>query len=692
MISADNTGVKKLYHAQSRRPNRSFPACALQPNLVMTKMPRPLIAVFATVGVLFAIVFGAIFWIQSESGKQWLARRIESATGRTVAINGPLRIHPSLLHPGVSVEGFTFGNAEWSKDRNMADIGRASVRVDLLPLFRLHLGFHEVVLENARIVIEKNAQGVGNWRLASPDKQSESDEPPELPEIRTLVIDRTAVVYRDPAIKTDMTTEVVMRSDETNPTGSLRISSRGRFKGMQGSVDGTGDSLLSLRTADNPYHLKLRATFGETTATIDGALLDPLHLKGEDLNFTLEGKDLEQMYPIAGVPLPPTPPYKLSGHLNHVGDVWTFKKFSGKLGHSDLAGDFRVDREKKPQLITANLVSRNIDMADLGGFVGANRGGAPTPRPSDRVLPQEPYNLEKLNSANAEVKFRGEHVITENLPLENMTAMLVLKDGVLTLNPLDFGVAGGTIASKVSMDARRAPIKSRLEATLKQVRLEKMFPSLKIEKMNAGVLGGRIDIASSGNSLASMFGTADGSAAILMEGGSVSELVVRLTNLDIAHSLTILLTGDKQVPVRCMVGDFKATKGDFAIQTLVLDTERASVHGQGTVNLAEETMDLRLSSKPKDFSLAALRGPIAITGSFKHPTIRPELGPVVARGAVAIALGAVTAGVGALLPLIDPGRKHESPCNALMQDAKQQSADTKRENDAKRPQTAATAR
>src|SRR5581483_4670568 len=124
-----------------------------------------------------------------------------------------------------------------------------------------------------------------------------------------------------------------------------------------------------------------------------------------------------------------------------------------------------------------DLVSRRIDMADLGGLVGANRGGAPTPRPADKVLPQEPYNLEKLNSATADVKFRGEHVLTENLPLENISAHLVLNDGVLNLDPLNFGVAGGTIASKVTMDARRSPLKSTLNATIRSVHLEKMFPS-----------------------------------------------------------------------------------------------------------------------------------------------------------------------------------------------------------------------
>jgi hypothetical protein len=70
------------------------------------------------------------------------------------------------------------------------------------------------------------------------------------------------------------------------------------------------------------------------------------------------------------------------------------------------------------------------------------------------------------------------------------------------------------------------------------------------------------------------------------------------------------------------------------------------------------------------FSLASLRGPIAITGSFKTPLVRPEVGGALARDGLAVALGAVTAGIGALVPLLDFGKDKNSNCTALMSHAK----------------------
>ena len=191
---------------------------------------------------------------------------------------------------------------------------------------------------------------------------------------------------------------------------------------------------------------------------------------------------MAQLYPIIGVPLPPTPAYKLAGYLDHEGDLWKFSKFKGSVGKSDLAGDFSVDRGKQPQFITANLVSRNLDMNDLGGFIGADRGDRPPdkPPPSDKLLPTEPFSLEKLRAANADVRFQGARIVTQKTPLEKMNAHLIIKDGTVKLAPLDFGVAGGNLISQIDMDARKPRIATRADITVKGVHLGQLFPESKL--------------------------------------------------------------------------------------------------------------------------------------------------------------------------------------------------------------------
>jgi uncharacterized protein involved in outer membrane biogenesis len=310
-------------------------------------------------------------------------------------------------------------------------------------------------------------------------------------------------------------------------------------------------------------------------------------------------------------------------------------------------------------------------MADLGGFIGGDRGAKASPKPPrpGGVLPQEPFSLEKLRIADADVKFRGERVVTSRLPLEKMSAVLKVRDGVLSLEPLDFAVAGGTLRSRIRMDGSTDVIHTRADIGVDAVRLEKLLPGFKLSQANAGLLTGRARLSASGNSIARMLAGADGEAAIVMEGGSVSELLVRLTDLDLAHSLALWLTRDRQLPVNCMVARLAGKNGRFATDPLVLDTGKALITGTGEVNFADESLDLRLRSKSKGFSLAAFQGPIVVSGTFAQPRVRPDLPRAVTRGVAAAALGVATGGLGLILPLLDFGGAKDSDCAALIRQA-----------------------
>jgi uncharacterized protein involved in outer membrane biogenesis len=180
-------------------------------------------------------------------------------------------------------------------------------------------------------------------------------------------------------------------------------------------------------------------------------------------------------------------------------------------------------------------------------------------------------------------------------------------------------MAGGNLVSQIEMDGRQPRIVTRADITAKGLHLDQLFPASTLGGANTGTMGGRAKLDGHGNSIAQMLASANGEAALIMDGGSVGELMLRLSNLDIANSIGVLLGGDTQVPIRCMVGNFKAVDGDFKVEALVLDTPKVNITGSGNVNFTDESLHLRLVPQSKGFSLASLRGPIAITGTFKNP-------------------------------------------------------------------------
>lgn len=420
--------------------------------------------------------------------------------------------------------------------------------------------------------------------------------------------------------------------------------------------------------------IKANAAVGATKAVLDGSFMDPAGAQKLRMNMVVSGDDLGKLYPLLNIPLPPTPNYRLAGLLLHESSVWKFEKFKGTVGNSDLAGDFSVDHSRPQKFMRGDLVSRNLDLKDLGGFVGAETKPTATEKvPGSRVLPNNRFNLAKLQAADADIKFKGARIKTRKLPLEDMTAHLKLVKGKLTLDPLNFGVAGGNIVSTISMDANVKNFQTRADLRAKQLELSKLFPGFNLTRGSAGAIGGAAKVAGVGSSVAEILGSMDGDVAVVMNGGSLSELLLRLANLDIQNTAKVLLTGDKQIPVRCMVADFNAKNGILETEAMVLDSGKENITGTGTINLRDELIDLKLVAHPKDSSLIALRGPILIQGSFEKPSVRPQMGGVVARTVLAAALASIAGPLG-LVPLIDLGNAKNHDCDALIAEAKKVSA------------------
>jgi hypothetical protein len=334
--------------------------------------------------------------------------------------------------------------------------------------------------------------------------------------------------------------------------------------------------------------------------------------------------------------------------------------------------------------LTADVASRRLDYKDLAGFLGAPPPARGQHRPPDqarefeqrqatgRVLPTKPYSLTRLRTIDARVRFKAKSIISRRLPLDSMVVDLQLQDGTLALAPLIFGVAGGQVTSEVTLDARQGVAGTRVQATASNLEAKALLPALKRSPGSAGKIGGRATLSATGNSIADMAGSANGEVALIMSQGRASTLSLVLVNLDLANAAKYLLYGDPNAPVYCGVITARVQDGRVAPDTFVIDSSEEKITGEGRVDFGNERYDLRLVADSKRPSLVALRGPIRIGGTFKHPQVQPEIGPVVARVGAAIALGVVATPLASLLPLIDPGDAKGANCGALFEQARKE--------------------
>jgi uncharacterized protein involved in outer membrane biogenesis len=624
--------------------------------------------VFVAVAAIVAILLAVFEWNWLRSPfSNYLSGRI----GRPVSIDGDLHVQLSAK-PLVVVDSLVVGNPPWASEPEMARAKRVAFRVELASLFYRPIALTEVTLVQPYLALERGADGRANWKLEGVS---------EMPLIERLNIEDGVLHFRNPDSGTDVTINVAS-SASGNGEAPVHFSGSGRLRNNPFTIEGDATTLLALKKQDKPYALNLRVKAGNTSAHFDGTVV-PARLDNVSGSLTLQGRDLSQLYPIIPVPFPWTPPYRLTGELKHAGKVWFFREFTGKVGDSDMAGNFALDRSKPRPLVDADIVSTQLDYKDLGGLVGLPPANAsPSARTeaqnkdavkremSGRVLPTKPYDPERFRVVDAKVRFKGKRFMATDLPLDNLTATLDLQDGVLQLQPLDFGVAGGHVVSTLVLDARETVIKTNGDVTVRNVELTQILPALKPPKGSAGKVGGRARFAATGNSVAEMLASSNGEVALISRGGEASELAIVLTNLDLARAAQLLLKGDAKSPIRCVVADFLAENGNMTALTLVMDTEAEKILGEGNVNFATERYDLKLNAKSKRTSLLALRGPIILEGTFKSPQVHPAVGPIAARVGTSVALGVAATPLATLLPLIDFGGAIDADCQGLMQDAK----------------------
>jgi uncharacterized protein involved in outer membrane biogenesis len=631
------------------------------------------------IGIVFGVIGLAAVFI-SLAGWNWLREPIErmalEKTGRQLTIGGELTVEFDWQQPRLRAGAVTFANPAWAAEKHILAADAVDIALDLPQLLRRNIVFPELRLQRPVIYLEQGADGRKNW-LLDLDQQDEGAHI----QIGRLLLDQGTIGYDDAGQKTSIRAEI--STSESGPSESgLSFTAQGKYKGQPMKAFGKGGPVLALRDESTPYPLQAELNIGRTAAKAEGSITSLLKISALDLRLAVKGASLEQLFPLLGIALPATGAYATEGRLVHSGQTWRYEKFSGRIGKSDIAGTIEVATGGKRPSLKGDLDSRLLDLADLGPLIGARPGrlqaaqqavlpsdtAVPTPVRA-RVLPDLPFKTDRWDSVDAEVTLNAGTIRADPLPLENLQTHLSLKDSVLRLDPLDFGVAGGRLQAVISLDGSQSPIMAHAKLRARKILIAKLFPSVNLNQTSIGQINGEFDLTGKGDSVGRMLATSNGKLGLIIARGEISRLMMEKAGLHLWEILELNVTGDRPVKLRCAVADFDVKDGTMQTQALVFDTAVTTILGTGSVDLAQERLDLTLNQRTKDTSLLAVRSPIHVRGTFAQPTVGVDRGIVAARAVGAIALGMVNPLL-ALIPLIDLGPGGDSDCRQLVSDAR----------------------
>ena len=434
---------------------------------------------FMGVTAVVLVLAGVLFFFPWDLLRGPINRYVSDQLGRRFEITQRLSVHLGRTTT-VRADGLEFANPDWASEPYLVKAKAAEFDIKLWPLVLGRIELPRVALFEPQVGLQMEPDGRRTWALSR-----DTSDTSATPNIGTITVDQGSLHYRAVQQGADITAKFSLVAEDSAAL-PLRYQISGKWKNEAFTASGrTGGALALSRDIRESFPIEVSAQSGKTQLNAKGAVENLKEFAGLSATFDIQGNNLDELYKLAGVVLPSTPPYKLRGQLSKQGEIWSASQLRGVLGRTDISGQLGFDTSQATPMLTGKVQSKVLDFADLRPVIGlpaktsktvvtavnanrvnagvnanaANASAKPNTTVSTRkVLPTAKLDLVKLKSMNADVIYSAldiRHV--EQLPLDKGSVHVKLKNGVMQLDPLALGVAGGTLAGRITVDANVVP-------------------------------------------------------------------------------------------------------------------------------------------------------------------------------------------------------------------------------------------
>ncbi|WP_439817951.1 AsmA family protein [Zavarzinia sp. CC-PAN008] len=409
-----------------------------------------LIGLAALLVTLLGAALVAPALIDLEARKPMIVDAVEQATGRSLALDGPIDF-AILPRPHFTAQTVRLANPAGGPEGDFVTLKQLRVTLSPLPLLSGRIDIQEVELVEPVIALERSPTGAVNWTMTPrpADPAATSDGPQEL-RVSELKITGGTAIWRDGASGS------VERAEQIQATMSADTL-RGPFK-AQGTLVARGQTL--------GFTLALGALAGNAQTTAMVALdLGPgaaalrfdgtAGSTGANGSIAISSTNLAKaLAPLTGSSPPIlAAPLQIDGRLDLTPARAVLSDLVGRLGDNGLTGRIEVV-QGDPVEVTVALKAPRLDLDRILSAAGTGSGTAAATDPATptaaMVLP---------GGIAAQIELAVDAIAFRNGVIQQAQLNAALADGRLTLNAAGARLPGGTdlaLAGAVEADGRFA--------------------------------------------------------------------------------------------------------------------------------------------------------------------------------------------------------------------------------------------
>ena len=567
----------------------------------------------------------AISTINPAQLTQLLSSSVKAATGRDLKIAGPvsLTIFPSI---GVKAEDVSLSNATWALGSDMIQLKRIDIGIRLLPLLSKRIEITRINLNGLDAHLQSNAEGRGNWVLAAPLAQgvtanANTDKPESAApnngddsfiSIETVSITDARISYQD-------------------GSGSQNI-----FEVQRLSLSGGGDKTaiqLDMKHANDSLGVSGKVT--SVRKILNSWNASPLKVN-IDLDITLNGKSLLVR-----------------------GDIY---KTPQQLVSFDIA-----------------LKSKSFDLTSLvaGSALAVSDGkiahaASRLKEKSKYFFNEDHLPFDLLPMANGKVNVDIAQLgLPDQEPIRDLRATLTFSGDRINMQDFSFELGNGRAQGNVSLDKFQSTAPSlSIDGFAKGFTIEQILADAK-SKVSGGDTKVAFNLKSSGISMHQLASRANGKIQISVGQAKLATSFLNkggdfvITVLDAVNPLR---KKSNQTVLECAVAYLPINNGLVSVvDTVGVETDRLDVVLNGTVNLNNEEINLKIFPREKSgLTLGVdLGNLIKLQGTLQNPSSGINQAGVV-NSAVTIGLGILTGGATILAENAKSMATKSQPCKTAL--------------------------
>ncbi|HLN23568.1 MAG TPA: AsmA family protein [Patescibacteria group bacterium] len=415
------------------------------------------------------------------------------------------------------------------------------------------------------------------------------------------------------------------------------VSEAARLVGLTMPALGAGKlSLMLSGPIATPQLLDIDAAIGRKGAaamTMRGSVKHPLEGRGVDLLMTAEGENLAGFNKPLGLALPELGPLRIAGRLSDIDGGWRLGEMKGSLSKSDLTGDVILRLPHGRPTVEAHLASAVVNVDELQGPHAEPGKSKPA---EERYFSAEPLPLAALGLGDADITWKIDSLTDDQLRARQVELTLALNGGKLTLASSAAtlagatgatGATGGKLSGSLSVDTAVKPAAVAVAVNGAGIALGDLLKGLDV---TSAVHDARADLhiglAGTGDSTRAVMAKLNGDVVVIADKGEFDGGAANGVALDVLQQLAPTGAGTQ---MRCMVSRFVVNNGMAKSEVLLLDTDRATITGQGSINLADETLDLTMLPRLKEGGGLSMAVPMDVGGTLLQPMVSSDKGAIV---------------------------------------------------------------